>query len=68
MKYNSRSERAAMSPFELEAERLMQEMGRKAPQYLVDQIQAGIRQNKPEAELQTLHQTLVIVQEKLATR
>ena len=53
---------------EAEAERLLQELGKRAPQYLVDRIFEGVRQNRPETELQALQETLVIVQERLAAK
>lgn len=47
------------------AEELVRKLGRKAPQYVVDQIQAAIRRGDPDPELQALEQQLDEVQKLL---
>ena len=47
------------------AERLVRDLGRRAPQHIVDQIQAAIRQGRSEAELKQLKERLELAQQLL---
>ena len=47
-------------------ERLVRELGERAPQHFVDQIQAAIRQGQSEAELKKLGERLEHAQQLLS--